>query len=81
MLRSVQNETYLPHGMTNCIRTAYAYLQNDLARGENQIQKIYLVVTGHEGVTYLDTICGENDSGQQGGDIALRVKKQQDQLL
>ena len=57
-LCGVRNETYLPQGMTNRIRTAYVALQNDLAKGENPIQKIFLVLTGHEGVIYLDKIGG-----------------------
>ena len=67
--------------MTNRIRTAYAALQNDLAEGENPIQKILLVVTGHEGVTYIGEIGGDNEAGRQGGDIVLRVTSQRDQLL
>ena len=67
--------------MTNCIRTAYAALQNVLAEGENLIQKVLLVVTGHEVVMYLDEIGGDNDYGKKGGDIALRVTSQQDQIL
>ena len=67
--------------MTNRIRTAYAALQNDLAEGENPIQKILLVVTGHKGVTYLDEIGGDNNSVRQGGNIAPRVTSQLDQLL
>ena len=39
------------------------------------------MVTGHEGVTYLDEIGRDNDSTWQGGDISLRVTSQQDQLL
>ena len=58
-LRDVQNETYLPQGMTNRIHTEYAALQNYLAARENPIQKILLVVTGNELVTYLDEIGGE----------------------
>ena len=60
--------------MTNHIRTAYSALQNDLTEGEKPIHKILLVVTGHEGVTYIDEIGGDNDFGRKGGDIALRVK-------
>ena len=57
-LCGIQNETDIPQGMTNCIRTSYAALQNDLEEGENPMQKIFLVVTGHEGVTYIDKLVG-----------------------
>ena len=52
-----------------------------MAEGENSIQKIFLVLNGHEGVTYIYEIGGDNDSGRKEGDIALRVTSQRDQLL
>ena len=39
------------------------------------------MVTENEGVTYLDEIGGENESGRKGRDIALIVTSQRDQLL
>ena len=80
-LCNVRNETYLPQGMTNSICTAYAALQNDLAEGDNPIYKIFLMVAVHEGVTYLDEMCGDNDSCRKGGYRELIVTRQRDQIL